>query len=163
MKIRKSVATSTDKVEMQMTPMIDIVFQLLTFFVMSFKIATVEGDFSIKMPLAAASSAVAEQSFPPITIRLAANQDGGISSITVSNEQMSSFTALRNKIISIVGNESGPGSIREEAEVELDCDYKLKYSYVVEAISAISGYVDQNGHLVKLIDKLKFAPPKNEE
>ena len=41
------------KVEMQMTPMIDIVFQLLTFFIMSFKIVAAEGDFDIKMPLAA--------------------------------------------------------------------------------------------------------------
>src|SRR5487761_1493147 len=38
MKIRKSAASGNDKVEMQMTPMIDIVFQLLAFFVMSFKI-----------------------------------------------------------------------------------------------------------------------------
>ena len=41
------------KVEQNMTPMIDIVFQLLTFFIMTLKIATQEGDFNIKMPLAA--------------------------------------------------------------------------------------------------------------
>ena len=41
------------KVPIDMTPMIDIVFQLLTFFVMTLKIATSEGDFNIKMPRAA--------------------------------------------------------------------------------------------------------------
>ena len=38
------------KVEMQMTPMIDIVFQLLTFFIMTFKIIAAECDSDIKLP-----------------------------------------------------------------------------------------------------------------
>ena len=42
-----------DKIPIDMTPMIDIVFQLLTFFVMTLKIVEAEGDFNIKMPLAA--------------------------------------------------------------------------------------------------------------
>lgn len=46
----------SDKVEQQMTPMIDIVFQLLTFFVMTFKVPIDEGNFDIKMPLPAQGS-----------------------------------------------------------------------------------------------------------
>jgi biopolymer transport protein ExbD len=42
MKIKSRVP---NKVELNMTPMIDIVFQLLIFFIMSFKIAAQEGDF----------------------------------------------------------------------------------------------------------------------
>ena len=37
-----------------MTPMIDIVFNLLIFFVMTFKITAPEGDFNVKMPAQAA-------------------------------------------------------------------------------------------------------------
>ncbi|MEC9149539.1 MAG: biopolymer transporter ExbD, partial [Planctomycetota bacterium] len=37
MKIRK-IGTAEEKIELQMTPMIDIVFQLLVFFVMTFKV-----------------------------------------------------------------------------------------------------------------------------
>ena len=52
MKIRKSaVSSGADKVDINMTPMIDVVFQLLSFFVMSFKIVAQEGDFNIKMPI----------------------------------------------------------------------------------------------------------------
>jgi biopolymer transport protein ExbD len=47
MKMRKNTEA---KVEQNMTAMIDVVFQLLTFFVMSFKVAAMEGDFNIKMP-----------------------------------------------------------------------------------------------------------------
>ena len=32
-----------EKIELQMTPMIDIVFQLLVFFIMTFKIVSMEG------------------------------------------------------------------------------------------------------------------------
>ncbi|NBP80347.1 hypothetical protein EBU58_06445, partial [bacterium] len=34
-----------DKIDINMTPMIDIVFQLLAFFIMSLKIVQPEGDF----------------------------------------------------------------------------------------------------------------------
>ena len=44
-----------DKIQLQMTPMIDIVFQLLVFFIMTFKIILHEGDFNILMPLAPSS------------------------------------------------------------------------------------------------------------
>ena len=39
-----------------MTSMIDIVFLLLVFFVMTFKIVELEGDFSVRMPLAGSST-----------------------------------------------------------------------------------------------------------
>ena len=39
------------------------------------------------------------------------------------------------------GNEP---SARADAEVELDCDYNLHYEHVIEAITAVSGYVDQS-------------------
>ncbi len=39
------------RVDIQMTPMIDVVFQLLTFFLMSFRVAAAEGDFNLLLPL----------------------------------------------------------------------------------------------------------------
>jgi biopolymer transport protein ExbD len=39
-----------EQVSLQMTPMIDIVFQLMVFFVFTFKIALPEGDFNVRMP-----------------------------------------------------------------------------------------------------------------
>jgi biopolymer transport protein ExbD len=58
-----SACRKNDKIELQMTPMIDIVFQLLVFFIMTFKIVSQEGDFNIKMPLAA------QQAGAPTTAR----------------------------------------------------------------------------------------------
>ena len=52
MKFRHIGKSAESKIELQMTPMIDVVFQLLVFFLFTFRIATQEGDFNIKMPLA---------------------------------------------------------------------------------------------------------------
>jgi biopolymer transport protein ExbD len=161
MKIRHSTGSAPDKVEQQMTPMIDIVFQLLTFFIMSFKIATVEGDFSIKMPLAAPSAGRPEDTpLPPIRIRLTAGPGGELSGIRMGERALPSFKALHEEIIGIVGTQSGPGSLAESAEVELDADYNLQFRHVISAITAVSGYVDPNGRIVKLIEKIKFSPPR---
>ena len=46
------------------------------------------------------------------------------------------------------------------AEVELDCDYDLKYENVIEAITAVSGDVSPDGQVIKLVEKIKFSPPR---
>lgn len=162
MKFRKSTSGAPDKVEQQMTPMIDIVFQLLTFFIMSFKISAVEGDFSLKMPAAAPNAGLPdpENRLPPIKVRLTAKADGGIASIHMGERRLDNFKALHDEIIGIVGTDTGPGSLADHAEVELDCDYDLRYEHVISAMSAISGYVAPDNRIVKLIEKIRFAPPR---
>jgi biopolymer transport protein ExbD len=160
MKIRHTTGGKTDKVDMQMTPMIDIVFQLLTFFLFSFKIVSPEGDFNIKMPVAAASASTAELDNLPLKIKLTAAADGSLRSITMGDRNLgTSFAALRSAVISAVGRDTGPESNAAKSEVELDCDYQLAYENVTQAIDAVSGY-REGGQLVKLVQKIKFSPPK---
>ncbi len=159
MKLRRTSSSIPDKVEMQMTPMIDIVFQLLTFFLFSFKIAAQEGDFNIRMPLAGPGSPNVEQQLP-IKVRLTADAKGNLASIQLADRKLPSFAALHEQVMSIVGNDAGPGADAGNAEAELDCDYNLKYQNVIEAVTAVSGYMTPSGHIVKLIQKIKFSPPK---
>lgn len=161
MKLRKSHGSGKDKVDLQMTPMIDIVFQLLIFFVMTFKIVEVEGDFNIKMPVAAMSSPSTTEPFPPIKVRLTADPNGDLTSIQMAGRSLSTFDALHLQVLQIVGTDRTPGSPSEQAEVELDCDFNLKYENVIKAITAVSGGVDpKSGGIFKLVDKVKFAPPR---
>ena len=44
--------------------MIDIVFQLLIFFMLNLKIVAPEGNFNINMPIAAPQAAASEQNLP---------------------------------------------------------------------------------------------------
>jgi len=160
MRIRHHGPTE-EKIELQMTPMIDIVFQLLIFFIMSFKIVTLEGDFNVKMPLGAPSEGPPPDSLPPIRVQLTANDDGTLSGIRMGERPLPGFQALRREIVTIVGPEGGPGSLAEEAEVEFDLDYDLDYKYVIDAITAVSGYLDpDSGRIIRLIEKIKFSPPE---
>lgn len=150
------------KVEMQMTPMIDIVFQLLTFFIMTFKIVAAEGDFDIKMPLSSQREGPPqEDKLPPMKVRLTATSGGQLTKIKLNDNDFGvSFDGLHNYIISVIGDERGPGSRQETAEVELDCDPQLHYEYVIRAITSVSGYPDADGNIVKLVEKIRFTPPK---
>lgn len=161
MKVRNQRAQ--EKIEVPMTPMIDIVFQLLVFFIMTFKVVAAEGDFNIKMPLAAPSEGALEDDLvPPLELRLEAGPNGNISNISLNNESLgTSMEALKNKIIGIVGHDRGPGSMAETAEVEINADYNLNYRHTIDAITAVSGYRDDNSDtIVKMVEKIKFSPPK---
>ena len=61
---------------LEMTSMIDIVFLLLIFFVMTFKIVEMEGDFSIRMPLASQNSGQVDPTDLPLKLRLRADDAG---------------------------------------------------------------------------------------
>src|ERR1700753_559612 len=96
------------KCEMQMTAMIDVVFQLLIFFMLSFKIVSQEGDFNVKMPLAAPREGLPDENkIPPLKVRIKADGAGGLASLSMNDQSLGGspqcFTELRNKIISTFG------------------------------------------------------------
>jgi biopolymer transport protein ExbD len=150
----------SDKIDINMTPMIDVVFQLMSFFMCSLKIVAPEGDFDIRMPLGrAAGAAVEDQMVPPIRLALSAAPDGTLGGISMNGNPVGDFKELQQKVLALVGDGRGPGSLAEKTEVELDCGYDLRYENVVKAITAVSGSV-QDGQIVELIKKIKFTPPK---
>lgn len=161
MRIR-GISTGDTRIELQMTPMIDIVFQLLVFFIMTFKIVLPEGDFSIRMPLSADQQGPTDDTLPPINVRLTAGESGRLTGILLNDQPLENFDALRRRIVALVGGAGGPGSLAEAAEVELECDYQLHYRHVIDAISAVSGYV-RDDKIIKLIERIKFAPPVRPE
>jgi len=142
-----------------MTPMIDIVFQMLVFFIMTFKIVTQEGDFNIKMPLASAEGAEVDPTALDMTLRLTSNANGDITSIRLNDVEFTQFGDLHRHLISLVGGDQ-PDSFRESAEIEIDADYQLRYEYVIQAITAVTGYRTPEDEVVKLIEKIRFSPPK---
>jgi len=164
MKVRHA-DKKAEKIELQMTPMIDIVFQLLVFFIMTFKIVTPEGDFNIKMPLnAPAKGQPNPEMIPPMSIRLTAQSSGRLDKIKMGDKVFKNFESLNAAVRQITGGgAAGPGAA-QAAEVEIDADYNLRFEYVIETITAVSGYIAENPDgetkVVKLIEKIKFAPPR---
>ena len=153
-----------DKIPIDMTPMIDIVFQLLTFFCMTLRIASAEGDFAIKMPLHVAQAGEPDpnQASERFTLRMRADAAGDLLEMSMAQQNFTGpneerWAALRQFIASQIGQ----GSLADAAEVELDCDYNLKYEYVIRAITSVSGDVGPDGQVIKLIEKITFAPRRD--
>jgi hypothetical protein len=112
------------------------------------------------MPLAAPSETMPDlDTLPPLKLRLVADGAGNLARMQLGENAFQDFGVLRNHIIGLIGTDA-PGTLREAAEVELDCDYDLRYEYTIAAITAISGYTAPDGQVVKLIEKIKFASPR---
>lgn len=156
MKFRKK--ENDGKVEMQMSAMIDIVFQLLIFFILTLKIIPPEGDFNINMPIGVAAANPNE--IPPevYKVKLDANPDGSLNQLwfggrSMGNDYPFCFDRLNNEIAQIVGGQQG---FSDDAEVELDPDYNLHYKYIIKAISSCRGRMI-GGTQVTYIEKIKFS------
>jgi biopolymer transport protein ExbD len=150
-----------ENVVLQMTPMIDIVFQLLVFFVFTFKIVLPEGDFNIRMPSASSTVSSQPSETPLLRVRLRATPERELASVQLGDvvfEGQAPFAQLQQEIRALVGDAAGPSA--SDQEVELDADYDLKYRYVMNAITAITGYVDASGQQHKLVERVRFAPVK---
>ncbi|MEM7478765.1 MAG: biopolymer transporter ExbD [Planctomycetota bacterium] len=145
--------------ELPMTSMIDIVFLLLVFFIMTFKISAQEGDFNVKMPLQG-DGAPSDPTQLSLKLRLSANPDGSLNEIVLNDTLKfnKDWTQLRSYVVQLVGDNSGP-SEDDGPEVEIDLDYDLHYVHVIEAITAVTGY-RQGDDVVKLVDRIKFAPKR---
>ena len=76
------------KIDINMTPMIDVVFQLLTFFMLTLKTVVVEGDFNIRMPLGASAGAAEENPIPPIIVKMTATPEGRLSGVLIGNKKV---------------------------------------------------------------------------
>ena len=160
MKVRHVQRHGEEEIQLQMTPMIDVVFQLLIFFIMTFKIVAPEGDFPITMPLAAPSPGIPDPTqSPPITITMRSDSSGRLTNMQFGLVDLGTdFEALRIKVRETVGDDAGPGSGGEPPEVTLKCDYDLHYRYTMAAITRVAGYVEKK-QIKPLINKIRFAPP----
>lgn len=151
------------RIPIDMTPMIDCVFQLIIFFMLTLKIRADEGDFNINMPLGQGQADALQ--IPDIKVRLDANADGSLARLKVGatdlgNDQQA-FVELGRTIRGIVGRPGNP--LANDIEVEIDFDDGLNYQYVVSAISACTGTVVRQGgetRVVRYVEKIKFAPPR---
>ena len=76
------------KVPIDMTAMIDVVFQLLTFFMLTLKSVVVEGDFNIRMPLGASAGAAEDTPIPPLIVKMTATPEGRLAGVQLGGQSI---------------------------------------------------------------------------
>jgi biopolymer transport protein ExbD len=152
-----------NEIKLDMTSMIDIVFQLLAYFILTFKITSMEGDFSVNMPMAAnTSQQIMENLDKTIVVRLTRTADGNVGPIDVdfgadhqSFADELRFQRLRDYVKSLVLQPSDPAA-GGEYEVEFDIDRDLAYDFTIRAVEAVSGEPLGGGRITPLIEKIRF-------
>lgn len=150
------------KVDIQMAPMIDIVFQLLIFFMLNLKIVAPEGNFNVNMPIGVPSQNQPDDPITDIKVKLSADAAGNLVQLTLGDNPLGNddraFEHLNSEILKLIPR---PGAaMAQKVEVEIDADYDLRYEYVVKAISKCTGRLDSKGNVIRYVEKIKFAPPK---
>jgi biopolymer transport protein ExbD len=171
---------TTEKIEAQMAPMIDVVFQLLIFFMLTLKIVEPEGDFTVNMPIGQSVAETDTPKPPVIKVRMKADPTTGeMYSMTIARKELfatapgttqeekssAAFQRLNSEILKAIGSPGNP--LAEDQEVELDPDYELNSKYLINAIGACRGRLETNPQgrteLVDYIKKIKFAPPREKQ
>jgi len=151
------------KVDIPMAPMIDIVFQLLIFFMLNLKIVAPEGNFNVNMPLGAPKAADPDKPITPdIKVKLQADANGNLVQLLLGDNPLGNddraFERLNSEILKLIGR---PGAaMAQDVEVEIDADYDLRYEYIIKAVSKCTGRLDSRGNVIRYVEKVKFAPPK---
>lgn len=175
MKIR-GYDKKNEEIKLQMAPMIDIVFLLLVFFIMTYKVTAMEGDYNIIMPSASEEPTMTDTVLDDVLqVKLTAGPDRYLQTLTVTlgveeqtwqgvsspnkAERQPPFDGLHNFVLGVVGNSNADPATASEIEAELEIDYDLRYEDTVAAIEAISGYKRDDGLIIKLIEKIKFRNP----
>jgi biopolymer transport protein ExbD len=136
-----------EDVEIPVTPMLDMAFQLLTFFILTYHPMPTEGQFAMNLLPAAPTTdireaspdegATADQNLPaslrtlPTVLR--AGDGGNLGRVTVAGTEVQGMEALKRELETILKDPSLPFD-----QALLKVDPNLKYSELMQVIDVFS-------------------------
>ncbi len=167
MRFRKAL-NGGDGVVKQMASMIDVVFLLLIFFMLTLRVLEREGDFNISMPSGPVDVPIDKPAPPPLKLRLVATANGDLQEVKLGARSFGNDEAaferlndfVRRRILNGRVGDQRDADLLDQVEVEIDPDFNLNYEFIVKAIGAVSGSKTADGRIVKYLDKIKFAAPR---
>jgi len=153
-----------EDIELNVTAMLDMAFQLLTFFILTFRPAPVEGQVLLRMPPpqpvtninsgqkagSDASNTNPVQGLNTLLITVIANNTGDIRQLAVGETTMSnSLGALGQKVGQLLGDE---GSAFDQVIIQVDS--RLTYEALMKVIDICTQQKLSNG---QPLSKLSFV------
>lgn len=154
-------STVRSGVDLNMTPMIDVVFQLLTFFLMTFRVAAVEGDFELRLPAPDRPGLADEalRNVERIVVRIQSDANGEPTSLQLGTQSIpigpGAFNRLRAEFLRTAAQALAAG--RPLPTLEIDADDGLQYEYVARTIAAASPRIDERGNPAPLVQAVHFV------
>ena len=145
MRFRHQTKTPATSGRLQMSSMIDVVFLLLIFFVMTFQIVAVEGQFQVTSAADSRQGKQSDLTDVPVEITLSADADGHLSGIAMNGRTVESIDRLNGRVRELVA------AVGSDLKARLRCDEHLRYRYTIDAMTACKGYLDTGGEKVELI------------
>lgn len=150
-------------VKPDMTPMIDCVFQLMIFFMLTLKLVAAEGTFDLNMPL----DGQPRHGDPnePLRVRMEADAQGRLASLRIGSRRLGNdeeaFSKLNAEVLRALGGVPG-GPNAKDLEIEIDADANLHYAHVMQAVTACSGRFDERTQqVVRYVEKIRFASARS--
>jgi len=139
------------EVELPITPMLDMTFQLLAFFIMTFRPASLEGQMEFSLPAAGEARARNEADVDPnkpsetelalksqITVVLKAQRDqvneGVISAVIVQTPSGESDVRTLAGLGDFLKRQRSSQDITNKDDIQIQAESKLRYAYVIEAM-----------------------------
>ena len=125
-----------------MAAMLDMAFQLLTFFILTFKPSPVEGQLNLRLPPPEPITAMAGQKaggdasntnplqgLTTLVITALANQQGAVRQLAIGQSTMGNITALERKLAEVL---SDPGSGFDQVVIQVDS--RLRYEELMQLL-----------------------------
>jgi biopolymer transport protein ExbD len=148
MLIRKNNSVP-DRGQSHLTAMIDVVFLLLVFFVMTFRVVVSEGDFCVRAPAAKSGSETVDMTFEvPIQIELKAGPAGQLTGISVDGVAVGGVEELANALRGRLQLQDD--SIADHAAI-IRCDQALRYEHTIQVLAIVHG-----SHAEPLIENIRL-------
>lgn len=161
---RRKKRHSEGGVELNLAAMLDMAFQLLAFFIMTFKPAPIEGQINLKLPppqpVAGAKNAKKagedESSNDPVKnlnsliITIFSTPNGRIATMAVGEANVAGTPALEGRLKQVLGPESGASF----DQVILQVSSKLKYDELMKVVDVCTRQTLANG---EKLTKLSFV------
>ena len=159
MRFRSSINSSNPS--QNMSAMIDIVFLLLVFFMLTLQIAIPEGIHEVK----AQAEGRPEPDpiiVPAMRVRLEAAADGSLATVSLNRrllgqgeDGLKTLHSEVKRLCEVLGPENA-----RETDIIIEADYDLKYEHSARALGACSKLRDDQGRLVALGPKVQMKTPR---
>lgn len=164
MRRRKKKKGGGESVELNLAAMLDMAFQLLTFFILTFKPAPIEGQINLKLPPpqpvtnvnsgqqagADTKNNSAVKGLNSLVISIFSQPGGKIATMAIGEGTVSGLTALENRLKQVLGPDSGANF----DQVIIQVGSRLKYDELMRVVDVCTRQTLANG---EKLSKLSFV------